>query len=221
MTIPNLDKDPTGQTWLLQTALASIGYPVTPDNWRGTKTDSALAEFKASITPSDHPPLPAGPKAPLPATDGLVLNEWPKEADAAAFFGYPANLTQIETPYPMRMFTDKWEPISHISCNLKVAASLRRCLGAILSHFGSLDEIKKVGADVYDGCYNDRSIRGSTRRSMHAYGAAIDMDAEHNPLGATKGTMSPAVVAIFKAEGWRWGGDYTNRKDWMHFEACR
>jgi hypothetical protein len=33
--------------------------------------------------------------------------------------------------------------------------------------------------------------------------------------------MPADVVALFKAEGWRWGGDYHGRKDWMHFEAVR
>jgi hypothetical protein len=33
--------------------------------------------------------------------------------------------------------------------------------------------------------------------------------------------MPSDVVVLFKQEGWRWGGDYHGRKDWMHFEAVR
>ena len=35
------------------------------------------------------------------------------------------------------------------------------------------------------------------------------------------GRMPADAVALCKAEGWRWGGNYHGRKDWMHFEAVR
>ena len=153
---------------------------------------------------------------------GLVHNDWPLEANAASFFGYPPNLTQIETPYPLHLFSGNGQLVHQVTCNMKVAASLRRIFAAILAHYGSTEALDGTSPDIFDGIYNDRPVRGqSTGHSMHAYGAAIDLDAEHNVLGATHGAMPPAVVAIFKAEGWRWGGDYTGRKDWMHFEACR
>lgn len=153
-----------------------------------------------------------------PDESGLIFNHWPKEADAAAFFRYPPNLTQIDVEYPMHMDAVK---ISRITCNILVAPSLRRIFAAILKHYnGDMAKLSADGMDAYDGCYNDRSIRGSSRRSMHAYGAAIDIDAEHNPLGAEHWRMPSAVVAIFTAEGWRWGGLYHGRKDAQHFEAC-
>lgn len=162
---------------------------------------------------------------PKPVDDsggGDMAQEWPLEADAAAFFGYPPNLTQIECPYPMRMFTDHWQPITKITCNIKVAASLRRIFAAIFAAFDNdLGAIKSANADVYDGCLNDRNIAGSSHRSMHAYAAAIDLDAEHNSFNTGHGKIDPRVVAAFKAEGWRWGGDYHGRTDPMHMEACR
>lgn len=169
-----------------------------------------------------QPTIPAPPTPlPAPATDP-IHNDWPKEADAAAFFGYPPNLTQIEVAYPMRMFYGgMWHPIEKITCNIKVAASLRRIFAAILAAFGNdLAAIKAANADVYDGCLNDRNISGSSHRSMHAYAAAIDLDAEHNGFNTGHGKIDPRVVSIFKEEGWRWGGDYHDRTDPMHFEAC-
>lgn len=50
MNIPNLDRDPSGETWLLQTALNTIGYNLEADNWRGTKTEKALADFRKSLS---------------------------------------------------------------------------------------------------------------------------------------------------------------------------
>lgn len=152
-----------------------------------------------------------------------IPGQWPLEKDAASFFGYPPKLTQIECPYPMRMFdSGKWGPIKKITCHAKVADSLLRILKAILAHYGSPEAVKAAGLDVYDGCYNDRNVRGSsTKRSMHAYGAAIDINAEKFPLGSTTARWPGPVVAIFRAEGWRYGGDYSGRKDPMHAEACR
>lgn len=204
--------------WLVEVGRA----PLVVDGRSGSKSDSAYASLSAAALAEYRDKLRT-PSAPM---SGDVVaespNRWPLEADAASFFGYPPNLTQIQPPYPMRMYDGGWQAIHAITCNVKVAASLRSILAGILDHYGSVTAVQEVGLDVYDGCYADRNVRGSsTKRSMHAYGAAIDFDAEHNPLGATTGRMPAEVVAIFHAAGWRWGGDYTGRKDWMHFEACR
>lgn len=49
MKIPNLSKDPTGKTWLLQTALYSVGYELKIDNWDGSQTQKALSSFQNSL----------------------------------------------------------------------------------------------------------------------------------------------------------------------------
>lgn len=73
----------------------------------------------------------------------------------------------------------------------------------------------------YSDAYNHRLIRGSADRwSNHAYGAAIDFDAEHNGLNTGHGTMPQVVIDAFKRQGALWGGDYRGRTDPMHFEFC-
>jgi hypothetical protein len=68
-----------------------------------------------------------------------------------------------------------------------------------------------------------RPISGSDDLSNHSSGTAIDLNAPRHPLGAS-GTFSPAQVAVINAivaalsPAVRWGGDYTGRKDEMHFE---
>jgi hypothetical protein len=95
-------------------------------------------------------------------------------------------------------------------------------LDAIWEHYGrSQYVIEGYGLDRFGGTFNFRKIRGSIRISNHAYASAIDLDPDHNLLGAEHGRMPADVVALFKQEGWRWGGDYHGRKDWMHFEAVR
>lgn len=78
---------------------------------------------------------------------------------------------------------------------------------------------------VYGGAYNFRLIRGGDELSMHAFGAAVDHDPAANPLGAPgekcrlgNTVEGRAVVAIFRAWGFFWGGEFRGRKDCQHFQ---
>ncbi|MGD7704652.1 peptidoglycan-binding protein [Microlunatus sp. Y2014] len=68
-----------------------------------------------------------------------------------------------------------------------------------------------------------RPIRGGTTLSNHSSATAIDCNAPEHPLGVS-GTFSSSqrsqIAAILNAcEGTvRWGGNYSGRKDEMHFE---
>ena len=75
------------------------------------------------------------------------------------------------------------------------------------------------------GGYAYREIRGHEGTgtiSNHGSGTAIDINAARHPLGAS-GTVSSfkraAITAKAASLGLRWGGDYRNRKDEMHFEV--
>jgi D-alanyl-D-alanine carboxypeptidase-like protein len=72
--------------------------------------------------------------------------------------------------------------------------------------------------------YAERPIRGSsTTLSNHASGTALDLNAPQHPL-AKVGTFSAGQVRAIRqildfCEGVvRWGGDYSGRRDEMHFE---
>ncbi|WP_404348126.1 peptidoglycan-binding protein [Phycicoccus jejuensis] len=75
------------------------------------------------------------------------------------------------------------------------------------------------------GCWGHsyREISGSTTLSNHSSGTAIDVNAPDHPLGAS-GTFTSAQVSairtiLTRCNGVvRWGGDYSGRKDEMHFE---
>mgnify|MGYP003575743735 CR=1 FL=1 len=80
-----------------------------------------------------------------------------------------------------------------------------------------------------DWSYAERPVRGSTTDlSNHASGTAADVDATRWPLGVQpEAYLTPAEIARIRQqlkvyEGCiRWGGDYTGRKDPMHFEINR
>lgn len=193
---------------------------VNADGKFGPRSRAALeALISGETTPAATLPSPT-------AQTPTGAERWPLEADAAQFYGHSdgssawesANLVTFDAPYALYM---DGTLVRRIRCHKKVEPSLFKILSAIQRLYKTPDAIHAVGLDQYDGCYNFRSVRGASHLSMHAYGAAVDFDAAHNPLGAIHGKMPPEVVAIFKAEGWRWGGDYSGRKDWMHMEACR
>ena len=136
-----------------------------------------------------------------------------------------AHIQRIAAPYPLYMGEAK---IVQIAVNKRCADSLFRILTKIGKNL-SMQERKDWGLDLYGGCFNQRAIRGTkgpmtvNKVSLHAYGAAIDLAAPLNPLGAfydpAKRMMPHQVIEIFKAEGWAWGGDFKTRPDCMHFQA--
>ena len=77
----------------------------------------------------------------------------------------------------------------------------------------------------YGGSYNFRLMRGGSRLSAHAFGAAFDFDPGGNPLGASMSASrfgSEArgmdAVRVLEEWGWFWGGRFISRPDPMHFQ---
>ena len=86
-------------------------------------------------------------------------------------------------------------------------------------------QIEEIDEGQHDDWgYAFREIRGSTTTlSNHASGTAIDLNATKHPLGA-EGTFTAeqtkTIRRLCRKYGLRWGGDYRNRKDEMHFEIA-
>jgi len=81
------------------------------------------------------------------------------------------------------------------------------------------------GKVLDDWGWASRPIRGSTTISNHASGTAVDLNATRHPMGVpTLDTFTAEQVAKihrrlgFYGNAIRWGGDYHNRPDAMHFE---
>jgi peptidoglycan L-alanyl-D-glutamate endopeptidase CwlK len=98
---------------------------------------------------------------------------------------------------------------------------------------GRWDDELSMEADN-TSAFNYREITGGGRLSNHAYGRAVDINTFENPYikGGTVlprgATYDPKVPGTFTAEssvvreflrlGWAWGGNWTDRKDYQHFE---
>jgi hypothetical protein len=115
--------------------------------------------------------------------------------------------------------------------NIKLVVADGPAGDALLAFAADFDrEVESIdtvaGGVLDDWGWADRNIRGGTAISNHASATAIDLNALRHVLGAV-GTFTAAQRArlrslLVKYGGViRWGGDYTGRKDEMHFEIIR
>ena len=132
-----------------------------------------------------------------------------------SYNGYPAS----KNPDEIKI---KSYPVKGTDCKLRCAESVGPLLAAFAAEFHELIEpIDNGGLD--DWGYAFRMVRGTTDKlSNHSSGTAIDLNATRHALGKV-GTFPaekvPMIRALAKKYGLKWGGDYVNRKDEMHFEV--
>lgn len=98
--------------------------------------------------------------------------------------------------------------------------------GFLLTHFLAWFDknIEDIEGGIFDDWgYAERPVRGGTDLSNHASGTAADANAVDHPLAA-RNTFTAAQAAKIRQKlkeydgAIRWGGDYSGRKDEMHFE---
>lgn len=184
---------------------------------------------KPAPTPPPAPPVtPAvvpvpSAVAPLPPVLSAA-GKWPQDNQGAliAFYGTPgpeveAQLVHVIPPFRM---TYEGAPVPYLMFHRKAADALLAALTTVWNYYGhDQAKIDALGISKTAGTYNKRFIAGTTRWSNHAFGAAIDINAEENGFNVA-GNIPRVMVAAFKAQGARWGGDYKGRTDPMHLEFC-
>jgi len=96
------------------------------------------------------------------------------------------------------------------------------------------DDIISMKADNSSG-FNYRVKTIGTQLSNHAFGRAIDINPLINPFISGTGEIIPhgakydttksgaitadsPLVKFFLSRGWEWGGAWTDRKDYQHFQ---
>jgi hypothetical protein len=150
-------------------------------------------------------------------------NPWPKtdQASLRAFYGNPGdeeNLVTIEFPYPMFYEGKK---VTRTRVHKKCALSLSRVLEKVGSlYVPAVPEVAEEAQD-YNGVYNFRPKRGGTSWSLHAWGAAIDLDADDNTFRdawPVVADMPMQIMECFAREGWKSAGAFWGY-DAMHHEA--
>jgi hypothetical protein len=150
-------------------------------------------------------------------------NPWPNndQRSLRRFYGEPgdeSNLVMIDLPYPM--FYDG-KRVTRTRVHKKCEASLLRILTAIRDLMPQHPHITDEAQD-FGGIFNDRPKRGGTSRSVHAWGSAIDLDADDNTFRDSwpmRSDMPLEIMEAFAREGWTSAGAFWGY-DAMHFEAC-
>lgn len=205
-------------TRYVQLAAVAEGHEIgRVDGLWGPRTEAAWQQM-AGILPT--PTLSGYEPRSNSATGG---NAWPgtSEAELNAFYGPPgSNLVQFTLPYPMRLSWDLGTVVTRQTANRKCVDAFQSALANILAHYGTLEEVRRNRMDLLGGIYNLRRKRRGTEWSLHAYGAAIDLDPDQNAMGWSwpgRATMPREVVEIFEALGANAGARWRN-PDAMHFQ---
>lgn len=205
---------------------------VAVDGWAGTKTRRAWSIETGFVDTEAQP-------GPRPDPDDRALR---------SFFGAPgdeSNLVMLELPYPMRLAWQLSTTVTRARCHKLVADPLRAALEGVREYHGGDDELREAGMDRFGGIYNYRRQRGHELGrpwSLHAWGAAVDIDPLRNQLHmpwphadpaiyeaaverwrtkvggeVVDAKMPPEIVEIFEQVGWKSGGRAWGR-DAMHFQ---
>lgn len=174
---------------------AHIG--AVPDGFWGAKSIAACQSHLRRLMPSPNP--------------------WPKsdQASLRAFYGAPSDESRLTSlPVAGLGLLYGGRPVKSVLCHTKVAPSLLRVLTALKGH---------PALARYAGVYNNRSMRGGSLPSLHARGAAIDLDPDRNGNHMhwpTRATMPIEVMEAFAREGWLSAGAFWSR-DGMHHQATQ
>ncbi len=241
----------------LQQRLNSLWYDPGPaDGFWGKKTEAALKEFQANnglkadgiYGPKSAAKLASanpkkGLKGPLPdrapatpvASPGKAALQWPRQIDCQQFYGAPGNprctAGKAKLPIPFRIAWDLDQKVNQFSCHELVAAPMTAIFAEAVAHYGEA-EFRKLGLDLFGGCYNLRKMRGGSSYSMHSWGIAVDLDPERNQLQwgakATKTTKAAEFAKPAYEPFWQIveskGALSLGRArdfDWMHFQFAR
>ncbi len=151
-------------------------------------------------------------------------NPWPNpdQRSLKKFYGEPgdeSNLVMIEFPYPMYY---GGKHVTRTRVHKKCADSLLKVLNNIKDLFPHHPQVQDEAND-YGGIFNFRNKRGGTSYSLHAWGAAIDLDADDNTFRDSwpmKADMPLEIMECFAREGWKSAGAFWGY-DAMHFEATK
>lgn len=188
----------------MQEHLNDAGFKLEVDGFWGPLSQQSCRSYLRGLMPFPNP-------WPLPDYESLVR-----------FYGQPGderNLVVMPFPYEIKY---DGKIVTKTRVHKKCADSLYRILEKIRKRMEAVPDIVDEATD-YGGVYNNRAKRGSTSKSLHAWGAAIDLDADDNSFRDSwpmKADMPLEIMEEFAREGWLSAGAFWGY-DAMHFQATR
>lgn len=151
---------------------------------------------------------------------------FPRQKDVSAFYGkVGTNQAKVILPYKMKLAWDTSKSVSRFSCHKKIVGPMQAIFEDTLAHYG-LEEIQRLGLDLFGGCLNVRKMRGGSRYSMHSWGIAVDLDPARNQLkwNSKKASFAKPEFEAFWDIVEKHGAISLGRErdfDWMHFQFAR
>jgi hypothetical protein len=224
---------PEAQRWPLgrrkiaaaQEILNRHGFEAGPvDGWLGHNTNNAFEAWRYKSASGVDMDLARDAD---PVASGV--GRWPRQGDVEKVFGAAgsprATAGRCKLPVP---FVIAWNPsqvITGFACHELVAEPITSLFGEAVRHYGER-EFRRLRLDRFGGCYNNRAMRGGSRKSMHAYGIAVDLDPENNRLrwGSDRAAFAGAEYDAWWEIVRRHGGvslGQARNFDWMHFQFAR
>lgn len=121
-------------------------------------------------------------------------------------------LAMAQLPFSIPLSWNKGVVVSRITCHKLLVDTFEQVFSQIQAQ-GLCPAITDFG-----GCFSFRPERHSAKLSTHCWGIAIDLNPNENHQG-TIGNMNHFIVDIFRAAGFKYGGDWVGRTDDpMHFQ---
>ena len=157
------------------------------------------------------------------------MTQWPHDDTASknAFYGdfrspgwQDLHLAHIFPPFKM-YYAKQYLPHGILVHRL-IGPALQAAFGEIWNKCNQdQSQVDAIGASDWGCCFDIRPIAGSDNYSNHSWACAVDLWPERNGFNAPNPgfTEGSIVVKAFDDQGFLWGGRYSGRKDFMHFEA--
>lgn len=130
------------------------------------------------------------------------------------------NMKLFTLPYALKIGWNPDKTVSKIYMHKKIGDAVVDALDEIGTYMsGHHNYLKRNSLDLYWGCFAFRFQREVEVYSTHSWGIAIDLNKHLGELGE-KPEQPEYIVEAFKKRGFKWGGDWKNRPDGMHFQAA-
>lgn len=122
----------------------------------------------------------------------------------------PHRFELAHLPFAVKYHTT---PIKQIYCHRLIVPVIENTF-ELIERLGLCSAITS-----FDGCYNFRNKTSGKGLSLHAWGLAMDLNANTNWYG-TVGDQPAELVELCEREGWTWGGRWPT-PDPMHFQWAK
>lgn len=200
-----------------QQYLADRGFNPGPiDGWWGPKTQKAYTAFLTSRRPFQRR---KAIDADFPTQDMASLYRHYGDPEDIAHI-----LVPVEFPWKALLYDGpKQWPDNAVRVHPKLKTSLEGVFAELWAKAGEKQEVISAwGMDRFFGCYVNRNKRAGSTKSLHAFGAALDFDANRNPFKAGRAFahMPEQVLDVWENHGWLSGGRAWGY-DYMHVQATQ